>query len=188
MQNRNGKLFIVSAPSGAGKTTLISRVLERFKTLSYSISHTTRPPRGTERDGEDYFFVSAGAFEKKIENNELLEWARVHDHYYGTSREFVQKKLEQGSSLLLDIDVQGAMQIMATDLNPVSIFIMAPSFKELENRLLNRGTDAPDVIQKRLKNAKDEIARKNQYQYTLVNDDLEEAAATLYNIFEKELN
>lgn len=187
MPGKKGKLFIVSAPSGTGKTTLVSRVLERFARLSYSISHTTRPPRGDETDGIDYFFITVQAFEEKIKNNELLEWAKVHDNYYGTSREFVEKKLGQGRSLLLDIDVQGALQIMATGLNPISIFIMPPSFEELEERLKKRGTDTDEVIQKRLMNARDEMAQKDRYRHVILNDDLDRAVSELCDIVSQEI-
>lgn len=184
---KKGKLFIVSAPSGAGKTTLIKKVLDRFDSLSYSVSHTTRSPRAGEVDGRDYFFVSASDFERKIEENQLLEWAKVHDNYYGTSREFVERTLADGTSLLLDIDVQGADQIMASDLVPVTIFIMPPSFEELETRLRKRGTDSETVIEKRLKNARIEMEKKGSYRHVLVNDDLDEAIQALIKIFEKEI-
>ena len=144
-----GKLFIVSAPSGAGKTTLVRQMLKQFETLSYSVSHTTRAPRGNEENGIDYFFISKAEFKEKIVKGHWLEWAKVHDNYYGTSKAFVEDSLQKGKSLLLDIDVQGAEQIMASGLNPVSIFIMAPSFDVLYQRLLNRGTDSLIVIEKR---------------------------------------
>ena len=182
-----GKLFVVSAPSGAGKTTLIRQVLKRFKTLSYSVSHTTRPPRGNEKEGLDYFFISPAEFEEKISKGDWLEWARVHDNYYGTSRSFVEDCLQQGKSLLLDIDVQGAVQIMASGLNPISVFILPPSFEALSQRLLNRGTDSKEVIEKRLINAKAEMAQKDRYQYVVVNDDLDTALKDLCSIFKKEM-
>ena len=187
MASKKGKLFVVSAPSGAGKTTLIRHVLDRFEALSYSVSHTTRPPREGEADGKDYYFVSIADFEAKIADNSLLEWAKVHDNYYGTSRELVEQALEQGRSILLDIDVQGASQIMSSDLDPVTIFILPPSSEELERRLSGRGTDSRQVIQKRLDNAKQEMEKKDKYRYQLVNDDLKEAVESLYRIFEKEM-
>ncbi len=182
-----GKLFVISAPSGAGKTTLIRQVLNRFNRLSYSVSHTTRHPRKNEQDGRDYFFVSTEAFEQKINQGDLLEWAKVHDNYYGTSREVVKNTLDRGLSLLLDIDVQGAGQIMSSGLDPVTIFIMPPSFETLSHRLEGRGTDSKDVITKRLENAKFEMAQKDLYQHVVVNDDLDEAIETLCLIFEKEM-
>lgn len=182
-----GKLFVMSAPSGAGKTTLVRQVLKRFETLSYSVSHTTRAPRGNEKDGVDYFFVSVAEFEEKIAKSLWLEWAKVHDNYYGTSRSFVEDRLQKGESLLLDIDVQGAEQIMASGLNPVSIFIMPPSFEVLSERLQNRGTDSPQVIEKRLENAKAEMTKKDRYQYVVVNDDLDIVLKELSSIFKKEM-
>ena len=182
-----GKLFVVSAPSGAGKTTLIKQVLKRFSTLSYSVSHTTRAPRGNEKEGLDYFFISPEAFEQKILQDHWIEWAKVHDHYYGTSRDFVEKTLGKGQSLLLDIDVQGAVQIMGSTLSPVTIFIMPPTFEILAQRLENRGTDSRKVIAMRLENATAEIAQKDRYQYVVVNDDLDTAIEDLCSIFEKEM-
>jgi len=182
-----GKLFVVSAPSGTGKTTLIGKVLKRIENLSYSVSHTTRDPRGNEQEGRDYFFIDIDEFEKKIILKDWLEWAKVHDNFYGTSKAFVQENLEKGQSLVLDIDVQGAEQIMALDLDLVSIFIMPPSFEVLSQRLENRGTDPKEVIAIRLDNAKSEIARKDRYQYVVVNDNLDKAAEELCLIFKKEM-
>ncbi len=182
-----GKLFIVSAPSGAGKTTLISKVLNRFENLSYSVSHTTRSPRKNEQEGSDYYFISTDDFERKIARELWLEWAKVHDNFYGTSKETVKNSLEKGQSIILDIDVQGAKQIMALGLDMVSIFIMPPSFEVLSQRLKTRGTDTIEVIANRLDNAKSEIAQKEMYQYVVVNDNLETAAEELYSIFKKEM-
>jgi len=182
-----GKLFIVSAPSGAGKTTLIRQVLDRFDTLSYSVSHTTRPPRDNEVHGRDYFFIPFEEFEQKIQQNHWLEWAKVHDHYYGTSKAFVKQTLDAGQSLLLDIDVQGAKQIMDAGIRAVTIFILPPSFDELSRRLKNRGTDTEAVIQKRLENAQKELESKNHYHYQVVNDDLDQAVREMIRIFETEL-
>ncbi len=188
MPNKNGKLFIVSAPSGAGKTTLVGYVLKRFETLSYSVSHTTRSPRAGEQDGVDYFFISPKEFEQKIEQGQMLEWAKVHDNYYGTSKQFVEDCLAKGNSLLLDIDVQGGFQIMASDFEPVSVFIMPPSFEELKTRLLGRGTDSTTVIEKRLANAKQEMEQKHRYHHVLMNDDLDGAIEKLCDIFKKEMD
>ncbi|MCD4678116.1 MAG: guanylate kinase [Desulfobacula sp.] len=182
-----GKLFVISAPSGAGKTTLVRKVLNRFKALSYSVSHTTRSPRENEQDGLDYFFISLEQFEQKITLEHWLEWAKVHDNFYGTSKELVRECLEKGQSLLLDIDVQGAKQIMKSQLGPVSIFIMPPSFEVLSQRLLNRGTDSKKVIAKRLENAKFEMTQKDLYQYVVVNDNLDEAIDKLCWIIKKEM-
>lgn len=182
-----GKLFIISAPSGAGKSTLIRQVLRRFDMLSYSISHTTRAPRKNEIHGQDYFFITSEEFEEKIDKGDWLEWAKVHDNYYGTSKDFVNNTLAKGQSLILDIDVQGAKQILAAGIDAVTIFIMAPSFEILAQRLKDRGTDAQAVIEKRLENARQEIEQKDLYQYCVVNDDLDKAIESLCRIFENEI-
>ncbi len=181
-----GKLYVVSAPSGAGKTTLIKEVLKRFHTLSYSVSHTTRAPRSCEQNGRDYFFISQEAFEEKIREDYWIEWAKVHGNYYGTSKEFIKTKLDQGKSLILDIDVQGACQIMTSGLEMVTVFIMPPSIEILSQRLENRGDDPTEVIETRLENARAEIAKKNIYQYVVVNDDLDKAKEELCLIFKGE--
>ncbi len=185
--DQNGRLFVISAPSGAGKTTLIKRVLARFDRVSYSVSHTTRSPRPGEIHGKDYFFINQDQFVHMIDAGHWLEWARVHGHYYGTSKAFVTEQIEKGNILLLDIDVQGAGQIMASGLNPVSVFIMPPSLAILRQRLENRGTDDPQTIARRLENAQQEITQKHMFRYVLVNDDLETASAQLCQIFEKEM-
>ncbi|NOX34248.1 MAG: guanylate kinase [Deltaproteobacteria bacterium] len=182
-----GKLFVISAPSGAGKTTLVRKVLKRFNSLSYSVSHTTRSPRKNEQDSVDYFFITVKEFEQKILLDHWLEWAKVHENYYGTSRQFVKNCLEKGRNLLLDIDVQGAKKVMASELEPVTIFILPPSFEVLSQRLENRGTDSKEVIARRLGNAKAEMARKDLYKYVIVNDDLDKATKELCLIFKKEI-
>jgi len=182
-----GKLYLISAPSGAGKTTLIKLVLGHFQNLSYSISHTTRPPRKNEKHGLDYYFISIKEFKEKIERNDLLEWAKVHGNYYGTSKDFVRKTLDKGKSLILDIDVQGARQIMKSGMDMVTIFIMPPSIEVLSLRLESRGTDSTKVIATRLENAKTEIAQKDLYQYMVINDDLDQAKEKFCSIFQKEM-
>jgi len=177
-----GKLFVISAPSGAGKTTLIKAVMPRFPRLNYSTSHTTRPPRAGEVHGKDYFFVAPEQFGELIEADEMLEWAEVHGNCYGTSKAFVMEKLAQGESILLDIDVQGARQVMASQLAMTSIFIMPPSLEVLEERLRARGTDSPEVIRERLDNAAGEMDRRFAYDHVVVNDVLEDAVETLCRI------
>lgn len=174
-----GRLVIVSAPSGAGKTTLTQRLLDRFEHLSYSVSHTTRKPRAGEVHGRDYFFITKAEFQALIDGGQMLEWARVHDNFYGTSRSFVEDRLKAGKSILLDIDVQGGRQIMDTDLDPVSVFILPPSLEILEQRLRGRGTDGPDVIRTRLANAEAEMAQHPFYDHVVVNDQLESALEEL---------
>ncbi|MCP4021448.1 MAG: guanylate kinase [Desulfobacteraceae bacterium] len=179
-----GKLFIVSAPSGAGKTTLTRKVLKKTENLSYSVSHTTRLPRINETHGVDYFFIDEKEFLQRINDGLWLEWAKVHDNYYGTSKGFINEALNNSRHILLDIDVQGAQQVMASGMQFVSIYIMPPSFEELEKRLRQRGTDTADVIEKRLENAKKELDKKDMYQYVIVNDDLDKAITDFVGIFE----
>jgi guanylate kinase len=186
MVNR-GKLYVVSAPSGAGKTTLIKAVLRRFKTLSYSVSHTTRAPRNNEQQGIDYYFITQEEFKEKINQNYWLEWAEVHGNYYGTSKDFIKESLDQGKSLILDIDVQGTCEIIKSGLEMVTIFIMPPSIEILSQRLENRGSDSKKVIDLRIENANLEIAKKNMYQYVVINDDLDKAREELCLIFKEEM-
>ena len=179
---RKGTLFIVSAPSGAGKTTLCRAVLAHFGDIYYSVSHTTRPPRGRERDGVDYFFIPKAEFLRGIEEGRWAEWAEVHDNFYGTSREMLESRLAQGQDILLDIDVQGMAQIVRRYPESVTVFIMPPSMAALKSRMESRGTDAPAVIEKRLGNAEKEIAEKGRYQHIIVNDRLPEAVETLIDL------
>ncbi|WP_289020941.1 guanylate kinase [Desulfobacter postgatei] len=180
------KLFIVSAPSGVGKTTLVKELLKRYPDLVYSISHTTRAPRKGEVHGKDYFFTNNAQFMEMVESGQMLEWAQVHGNCYGTSGAFVQEQLAAGQSVLLDIDVQGGRQIMDFGLDSVSIFIMAPSLDVIEQRLRGRGTDTEEVIRTRLENAIGEIAQKSFYTYVVVNDVLDEAVAELIAIVKQE--
>ncbi len=182
-----GKLYLISAPSGAGKTTLIKIILDSFKNLSYSVSYTTRAPRKNEQHGIDYYFISKEEFEENIQQDTLLEWAKVHENYYGTSKDFVAKNLDRGKNLLLDLDVHGVRQIMKSGFNMVTIFIIPPSIEVLSHRLKKRGTDSQEVIEIRLKNAKTEIAQKNLYRYVVINDDLEQAKEELFKIFKDEM-
>lgn len=182
-----GKLFVVSAPSGAGKTTLCKLMLEAFPEISYSVSHTTRSPREGEVHGQDYYFIGKEAFEERIENNQWAEWAKVHDNYYGTSLTLIRETLEKGGSLLLDIDVQGAKQITRAFPSAVTLFIMAPDLEVLEQRLRSRGTDSEEAIRKRMKNAVIEIEQKDFYNHVIDNDDLETSKKQMAAIFKREL-
>lgn len=184
---KKGTLFVISAPSGAGKTTLIGQVLKQFPQLSYSISHTTRKPRPGEIHGRDYFFIDEQEFQTRIAQDQWIEWAQVHGNFYGTDKAFVSEKLGEGESLLLDIDVQGAKQIMNSDLGLVSIFILPPSIEVLEQRLESRGTDSPDVIVHRMENAQWEMDQQRVYDHVIVNDGLEKAVADLCLIFETKM-
>lgn len=173
------RVFIISAPSGSGKTTLVERLLWEIPGLHFSVSYTTRPPRGQERDGQDYFFVTREAFQAMIERQGLLEWAEVFGHYYGTARRFWEEAQEREEDLLLDIDVQGAAQVKAKIPDAVSIFILPPSRSELELRLRHRSQDSEEVIQKRLRDASREIQGYDRYEYVLINDFVDRSAAQL---------
>ncbi|MBF0209442.1 MAG: guanylate kinase [Desulfamplus sp.] len=171
-KSKRGKIFVVSAPSGAGKTTLCTKILDRFKELAYSVSHTTREPRAGEKDGVDYFFITTDEFKKKIEQNLWAEWAEVHGNFYGTSLKFIEDSIAKGRDLLLDIDVQGAKQFKASFPEAITIFIMPPSIETLQERLIKRGKDSDSIIEKRIKNAANEIAQSSFYEHIIVNDDL----------------
>ncbi len=175
-----GQLFILSAPSGAGKTTLLKKVMAQVVGLAFSVSHTTRSPRSGEKDGVDYHFVSLEEFRTMRDQGLFLEWAEVHGNFYGTSRPAVVKQLEQGQDIILDIDVQGAAIIWKDPtIEAVSVFIAPPSLQELEKRLRGRGTETDETIELRLNNAAREMEAASDYEYLVINDSLEEAAATL---------
>jgi guanylate kinase len=175
-------VFIISAPSGSGKSTLVNEVRRIVPGLDFSVSYTTRPPRGNEQDGREYFFVLRSEFERMKKNGEFLEYADVFGNYYGTARRFLQKAETSGHDLLLDIDVQGAEQIKHEIPAAVSIFILPPNRTELESRLRHRSLDAEDVIQRRLVTATREIENYSKYDYILVNDRLDESIAALKSI------
>jgi len=177
-----GILFIVSAPSGAGKTTLCLALRRHYPDLRYSVSHTTRPPRPGEEDGVDYCFLTPDQFEDGIQKDAWAEWAEVHGHYYGTAAAFLNHGLASGRGILLDIDVQGTRQILKRFPDSVTIFIMPPSLAVLKERLVARGTDSATVIARRLINAEKEIAQREIYRHVIVNDQLEQATAELINL------
>lgn len=184
-KSTKGCLFIVSAPSGTGKSTLCQAARKRFPDLVYSISFTTRPPRAGEEDGVDYFFITRPDFENRIQQGDWVEWAKVHGHYYGTSAGFLNQQLSAGRRILLDIDVVGAKQILARFPESVTIFIMPPSLDELRRRLEKRGAEDAESIEKRLINAEKEIARKDRYRYVIVNDKLDEAIEEFCDIISR---
>ena len=179
-------VFIVSAPSGSGKSTLVSRLLADVPDLMFSISYTTRKPRGSETDGQNYRFVSRENFETMVARDEFLEWAQVYDNYYGTHRGILEAALAQGKDLVLDIDVQGARQLKLAVPQAVTVFILAPSKQILEQRLRARGEDRDEVIERRLKQAAEEIGNYGAYDYVLINRDVEESAAVLSAIVRAE--
>ncbi len=170
-----GTLYIVTAPSGAGKTTLVHAVLEREPGLALSVSYTTRPPRPGEVDGRDYRFVGKEEFLRLRDGGELLEWAEVHGNYYGTSRTWIETQLQQDRDVLLEIDWQGARQVRRMFPHAVSIFILPPSLEALEARLRGRGTDSEATIARRLAAAREEMRHVEEFDYVIINDRLERA-------------
>jgi guanylate kinase len=174
-------LFVISGPSGCGKSTLIRKVRRSLGDLEFSVSHTTRPPRPSEKDGVDYHFVPAKTFDRMVREKRFVEWARVHGHLYGTSRAEVERKGRRGD-VVLDIDVQGARQVRTRLPGAVHIFIMPPVAGELRLRLVRRREDSPEAVERRLRNARAEIRAYNEFDYVVVNDDLVQAAADLKSV------
>jgi len=179
-----GRLFIISAPSGTGKTTLCSAVLKHFPEMLYSVSYTTRKPRNGEQSGIDYHFIKKKDFKDKIEDGKWAEWAEVHGNYYGTSAELLDKGLDSGRDIILDIDVQGTIRLLERYPESVTIFIMPPSIEELKRRLELRNTDSDEVIARRLENAKMEMAKKDLYLHVIINDQLPDAIEQLVAVIE----
>jgi len=177
-----GLLFVVSAPSGAGKTTLCREVVNQLPGLRHSVSYTTRKPRPGEVDGRDYYFLDETGFQKKIERGEFIEWAEVHGHLYGTSWDQLLLHSEQGVDLILDIDAQGAMQLKKKEVEGVYIYILPPSFEALKARLMERRSDSPEEINRRLRKARDEIWSYREYYYLIINDDVKRAMTELQSV------
>jgi guanylate kinase len=184
---RQTKAFtiVVSGPSGAGKTTLVAELLRRDPALRRSVSWTTRQPREGEEEGVDYFFVSGTEFEKQKQDN-LIEWAEVHGHYYGTPRDAIERTIARGRDVVLNIDVQGGKQVKKSFPDGVMIFILPPSFEVLEQRIRRRATDSENDIELRLEDAREEIRALPDYEYVVVNDELEEAVGMMQAIIESE--
>jgi len=174
-------LFIITGPSGCGKSTLVKRALAELENVQFSVSHTTRRKRSTEEEGKDYFFVSKPEFEQMIKEERMAEWAVVHGNYYGTSRREIEKKVAMGD-LLLDIDVQGAQQIKGKFKRAIFIFIIPPSFQELKTRLEKRGLESAESIKKRLEMAKKEIRHYPQFDYIVINNQLDNAVKELESV------
>ena len=179
-------VFIISAPSGSGKSTLVHRLLETVPNLAFSISYTTRPPRPSETDGVDYVFITREEFENRLARGEFLEYAEVFGNYYGTNRESFEQAVHQGRDLVLDIDVQGARQLKVAIPEAISVFVLPPSRDVLEQRLRARSQDSEEVIQRRLQGAAAEVRNYTQYDYVLINREIEEAAARLASIVKAE--
>ncbi len=183
IKEKKGAILIISGPSGCGKSTLLKEVYKNISDYYFSISTTTRAPRIGEENGVDYFFVTKEEFEADIKNDDFLEYAKVHDNYYGTSLKPINKALEEGKSVIFDIDVQGH-EIVRSKLDSIvtSVFITTPSLEVLETRLNSRNTDSVEIIEKRIKNAKGEVEYFQDYDYLIINDNLEIAAKQLVSI------
>jgi guanylate kinase len=185
--NNNGFMLILSSPSGAGKTTLTRKLLETDDSLVLSVSATTRSKRTNEEDGKDYHFISHAEFAAMVRSDEFLEHATVFTNYYGTPKKPVQEVLKKGKNVLFDIDWQGARQLISKEQNNVvTIFILPPSMEELNRRLHNRGLDSEEVVQQRMTKAKSEISHFNEYDYVIINDDLNESLARIREIISAE--
>ncbi len=184
--NEKGKLIVISGPSGSGKSTVVNRAIQGREDMCFSTSVTTRSPRPGEVDGKDYFFIDPQRFQEMVERDELLEHAQYVAHSYGTPRAFVEQKLNEGMNVILDIEVQGARQVREKMQNAVLIFIIPPSLEELRRRLVNRGTDAADVIEARLQRAAEELKEADLYDYLIINDDLDTAAREFTSILTAE--
>ncbi len=170
-----GNLFVVAAPSGAGKSSLVKALMELDAGLQPSVSHTTRPPRGQEKHGREYFFISAPEFDAMVAAEGFVEWAHVHGNRYGTSKKALEERIAAGADVILEIDWQGALQIKRAFANAILIFILPPSWEELRARLERRGEDAPDVIELRLKNAAEEMAQAKEFDFVIINELFERA-------------
>lgn len=184
--NDKGMIVVVSSPSGTGRTTIIERVLREDSRLRYSTSVTTRPQRPGEKEGKDYFFVSENEFKQRIERGEFVEWAEVHGFMYATPRAPLVETVQQGGVIILDIDIQGAMQVKEKFPHCVTIFVAPPSLESLEQRLRNRGTDSEELIKRKLQDALREMAKIPEYDYLIVNEDLDTAVRQLEAILEAE--
>ncbi len=177
-----GNLIIITSPSGGGKGTLIAELMKRGVGIGYSISYTTRAKRPNEVEGKDYSFIDRDEFERMIEADEFLEYATVHGSYYGTSRTRVESLIAEGVDVILEIDVQGAADVMKKLPEAVSIFILPPSFQELEQRLRSRNTEEPEQLQVRLRNSFDEVRRYDEFEYVVINDNIADAVRRLESV------
>jgi guanylate kinase len=177
-----GNLFVVAAPSGAGKSSLVKALLELDSHLRVSISHTTRAPRGQEQHGREYWFIDEPEFRSMIEHGDFFEWAQVHGHLYGTSRKAIEQRLMNGEDMILEIDWQGALQIKQLFTHAVLIFILPPSWGELQQRLQRRGEDGPDVIETRMVNAREEVAQARHFDFVIINSLFETALFDLKTV------
>lgn len=174
-QDQRGNLIILSGPSGVGKGTVLSALMKDYDDIHYSVSATTRKPRVGEKNGDDYYFMSEDKFESLVEKDEFLEWAEVHNNYYGTPKKYVEENLDQGEDVILEIDIQGAQQIKDKYPDGVFIFLLPPSLEELKARIHHRGTETEEAIKTRMKNAEKEMNKVENYDYAVINEQIEEA-------------
>ncbi len=186
--NQKGKIFVVSAPSGSGKTTIVRNTLKEIPELEFSVSATTRNRREAEVDGKDYFFISEAEFEEKIRKDEFIEWEQFYDYYYGTLKSYVDHKINSGKSIVLELDVKGAVNMKKSYPDSVLIFIMPPSLEVLKNRLINRKTESERDLQKRFERAEMELGYKDNFDYVVVNEKLNFAKNQVLEIVKNEIS
>ena len=185
MGEKKGVIISVSAPSGTGKTTIIKNMLKEFPELVFSVSATTRKKRSGEKEGVDYFFISEEEFRDKIEKNEFVEWEKFYDYYYGTLKSYIDDNINSGKSVILEIDVKGALQVKKIYPEAVLIYILPPSFEELATRLKNRKTESQEDFKKRIERAKMELSLKDKFDYFIENNELDKALSDTKNLIEK---
>jgi guanylate kinase len=183
-----GKIIAISSPSGGGKTSVVKQILKDFPQIIFSVSATTRPKRSNEVNGVDYFFVDEREFELKIKNNEFIEWERFYDYYYGTLKSFVDDNINNGKSVLFEVDVKGALSLKKIYPESILIFIDPPTYEELVKRLKNRKTESPEDLQKRIDRAKMELSYKNKFDYIFVNDELNKVYKSVKSLIKEIIN
>ena len=185
MEKKKGAIIVISAPSGTGKTTIVKNILNEFPELVFSVSATTRKKRQNEIDGVDYFFLSEKEFKEKIENDEFIEWEKVYDYFYGTLKKYIDDNINSGKSVILEIDVKGALEVKKKYKDAVLVFLLPPSFEELVARLKNRQTENDEDIKKRIERAKMELSCKDKFDYLIENKDLEIAILNTKSLIKK---
>jgi len=183
-----GKIIAISSPSGGGKTSVVKQILKDFPQIIFSVSATTRPKRSNEVNGVDYFFVDEREFELKIKNNEFIEWERFYDYYYGTLKSFVDDNINNGKSVLFEVDVKGALSLKKIYPESILIFIDPPTYEELVKRLKNRKTESPEDLQKRIDRAKMELSYKHKFDYIFVNDELNKVYKSVKSLIKEIIN
>jgi guanylate kinase len=188
LNNGKGKIIVISAPSGAGKTTIVKNILKEFPGISFSISATTRKKRGNETDGVEYYFISEDEFKKRIKENGFVEWEKFYDYYYGTPKDFIEDKISSGVSVLFEVDVKGALSIKKIYPEAILIYICPPSFEVLVERLKNRATEDEEDLKKRIERAKMELSLKGKFDYLVENKNLNTAISEVKSLIEKIIN